>query len=284
LYIDPGLDTTRYLAALLERTPVLLLGQFFAPPAELYVITGETWSTAILIFAVVFVAALGAALVPVLRQSRTARFWAAGALISLVPAASTYPHNRQLLFTSFGAMALIAELWHQHAIELKGQSLSGLLSFSGRVGAVVLFAHLIVSPIVLPLTSCSIAFSSPLHGAIDDVGDDVGGRDAVFVTAPEYFAVRLVQLSRRVERQPLPRRWRALSFGGGDGFDFLAEACQGVAVDAGEQASFAPFDFGKGCGSAGNRQVTDCGDREAAAQGETFLLQGEVGEVAAIGG
>jgi hypothetical protein len=59
----------------------------------------------------------------------------------------------------------------------------------------------------------SLAFSSPLHRAIDDVKDDVGGRDAVFVTAPEYFAVRLVQLSRRVEGQPLPRRWRALSFG-----------------------------------------------------------------------
>src|SRR5690606_38139646 len=52
-----------------------------------------------------------------------------------------------------------------------------------------------------------------LHRAIHAVGDEIAGRDAVFVTAPDYFAVKLIQLSRRVDGAPLPRRWRALSFG-----------------------------------------------------------------------
>jgi hypothetical protein len=35
----------------------------------------------------------------------------------------------------------------------------------------------------------------------------------VFLTAPDYFSVKLIQLYRRVEKHPLPKHWRVLSFG-----------------------------------------------------------------------
>jgi hypothetical protein len=35
----------------------------------------------------------------------------------------------------------------------------------------------------------------------------------VFVTAPDIFTAKFVQLERRIDRKPLARRWRALSFG-----------------------------------------------------------------------
>jgi hypothetical protein len=44
-------------------------------------------------------------------------------------------------------------------------------------------------------------------------GPDAGGKDVVFVTAPETFYVNLAQLMRRVDEKPLPRRWRAISCG-----------------------------------------------------------------------
>lgn len=213
LYIDPARDPLHFLSALAERGPVLVLGQFFHPPAELYVLLPAGWARVHLAFACLFVVALGAALVPLLRRDRVARFWTLGMVISLVPAASTYPHNRQLLFPSIGAMGLIAQLWHLYAVELKGAALTRIARFSGGFGAVVLFNHMILSPIYAPVAAASIVFTRPLMRAAEAVGDDIVGHDAVFMTAPDYFAVKLVQLGRRIDRKPLPRRWRALSFG-----------------------------------------------------------------------
>jgi hypothetical protein len=213
LYIDPGRDPLAYLAALCERAPVLLLGQFLAPPAELYSVVPASWARAILLLAIVFSVALLLALVPLLLRSRSARFWALGALGSLVPAASTYPHDRQLLFTSFGAMALLAELWQLHGSQLRGQVLGFGLRFSRELCGMVFVAHVFVSPLALPFTTCTIALTSPLARAPASVTDEIAGRDAVFINAPDYFAVKLVQLQRRIEGRPLPRRWRALAFG-----------------------------------------------------------------------
>jgi hypothetical protein len=212
LYLDPGHDALHFAVAMLERAPVLLLGQFFIPPAEAYSLGGGLFGTGMLAFAVVFTVALVLAFAPLLKISRSARFWAFGLAASLVPASSTWPHDRQLLFTSVGAMALVAELWDLF-LELRGKSLSPWLRISGAVGAVLLLGRLVISPVAMPISVCSVMLTKPLHRAITSVGDEIGGRDAVFVTAPDYFAVKLVQLSRRVEEQPVARHFRALSFG-----------------------------------------------------------------------
>ncbi|HVW29650.1 MAG TPA: hypothetical protein VHC69_30010 [Polyangiaceae bacterium] len=212
LYLDPGRDPVHFILAMLERGPVLLLGQFFIPPAEAASLGGGAYVKPLLVFAGLFSVALVVAFAPLLAKSRTARFWALGLLVSLVPASSTWPHNRQLLFTSFGAMGLVAELWDMF-VNLRGQKMPLPLRASGAVGAVLLLGRLVISPVATPIAVCSIALTTPLHHAITTVGDEIGGRDAVFVTAPDYFAVKLVQLSRRVEEQPIARRWRALSFG-----------------------------------------------------------------------
>jgi hypothetical protein len=213
LYLDPARQPGRFLPALLERGPLLLLGQFLAPPAELYQIVSPTVAHALLVGAVLFAILLSAAFVPLLRRDSIARFWAAGLLFSIIPASATYSHNRQLLMTSFGAMGLIAQIWNLYAITLRDLALTTLGKLSKTVGALVFATHLVLSPLAMLFTVCGIALSAPLHRSISDVGPEIEGRDAVFVTAPDYFSVKLIQLSRRIERQPLPRRWRALSFG-----------------------------------------------------------------------
>lgn len=213
LYIDPAGDPIAYLIALLERAPVLVLGQFLAPPAEFYSVWSPTWARAMLVFACVFCVCLAAALWPLLRRDRVALFWLLGALASLVPAASTYPHNRQLMFTSFGAMGLLAQLWHLHVVELGSRAPTRLLHFSQGIGGLVFVTHALISPLALPVSTCGIAVTSPLQAARTTLDRDSAGRDVVFVNAPDYFAVKLVQLSLRIAEQPLPRRFRALSFG-----------------------------------------------------------------------
>ncbi len=213
LYIDPGREPLHYLAELAVRGPILLWGLFFGAPAELYMIASPAVARSMLIAACILVPALGFALVPLFRQNRLARFWAAGMLFSLVPAASTFPHSRQLLFASFGGLALIAQIWHLYAVELKGFQLSTTQRLGGFIGTMALFAHLVMAPFIKPVATASVAFATPLQRGVKSVGDELAGKDAIFMTAPDYFATKIVQLSRRADKKALPRRWRTLSFG-----------------------------------------------------------------------
>ncbi len=212
LYTDPRADPLQFLRELVVRVPVYLNGLFFEPSAEAVGIAGPVVGRYVIALSIATTVLLGLALVPLLRRSRLARFWVVGMLMALVPASTCLPNNRQLLFASVGGMALIAQLGHLYTVELAGR-VSGLLSLSRVVTGATLLVHLVLSPLLTPLVVSSMVFVRPLQSAPDKVGDDIAGRDLVFVTAPEYFAVRLVQLERRVEGRPLPRRFRALSFG-----------------------------------------------------------------------
>lgn len=213
MYVDPVRQPLAFLGAFLERAPVLILGQFLFPPAEASVVAKPLWAAIILAVAALMVVVLILTLAPLLKSDRMARFWAAGALFSLIPAASTYPHNRQLLFTSFGAMALIALLFNLHMIQLGNRAATWILKVSREFGGGLLFTHLVISPLALPVATVGVLLANALHHAPASIGDDVAGRDLVFVTAPDYFAVKLVQLDRRIGQKPLPRRIRALAFG-----------------------------------------------------------------------
>jgi len=213
LYIDPVRAPADFFRAFLERGPILLLGQYLAPPAEAYVLVSPFAAKATLIGAVIFALAFAAALVPLLAKNRIARFWAIGMVCALIPAGSTFSHNRQLMFASFGALALIAHFWQRHAIELHNTRVPLGTKLSGLLGAMLLGAHMFLSPLALPVSVCSAALTSPLQNGITAVGDEIAGRQAVFITAPDYFSVKLIQLARRVEKRPLPKHWRVLSFG-----------------------------------------------------------------------
>jgi hypothetical protein len=213
LYIDPVRAPAHFFKEFLERGPILLLGQYLAPPSEVYTIAGPTAAAAMLIAALIFAAAFFAALVPILAKNRIARFWTLGMLFALIPASSTFPHNRQLMFVSFGALALIAHFWQRYALELRGTAIPLGSRLSGALGACLFGSHLFMSPLALPFTVCSPALSAPLHEGITAVGDEIHDREAVFITAPDYFSVKLIQLARRAEKRPLPKHWRVLSFG-----------------------------------------------------------------------
>ena len=213
LYIDPAREPGRFISALIERAPLLTMGQFFLLPAETHALVKSEHAHVVFGAAVVCLLGLCLALAPLLRESRTARFWAGGFAFSLVPASGTFAHNRQLLIASIGAAALLAELWEFYVLEQRAFSITPRLRIPHALGALLLGIHVFVSPLLLPLASAQIAFTQFLHRGLDTLGPELAGKDAVFVTVPEYFTLRVLQLSLRVAKQPLPRRWRALSFG-----------------------------------------------------------------------
>jgi hypothetical protein len=212
IYIDPIREPGHFLQAALTRVPLLFLGQFFAPPAELHSILQPNQARLMLACAWLFCLLLTAACAPLLRRDRLARFWAAGFCLSLLPASTTLPNNRQLLLASVGAMGLLAQLWQHYAPQL-GQRAPWATTWRASLSALLTGSHLFVSPLMLPLTTCMIALTAPIHRGIVGGSDPIAGHDAIFVTAPDIYAVKFVQLERRIAQKPLARRFRALSFG-----------------------------------------------------------------------
>ena len=213
LYLDPIREPLRFAVAVLERGPMLLLGQWFGPPAELYTFVEAGLAMALIGFAWLFMIALGVALAPVLKRDKVARFWAAGMVLALVPMCAGEPNNRMLFAASIGAMGLLASWWSLYADTLKDAFNSALGRFSRAFGNVMVVLHLFSSAVFLPLMACSLLMVSPLKDAFADVGPEAAGKEAVFVTSPDYWAVRLMRMTKEVEGQATPSRWRALAFG-----------------------------------------------------------------------
>ena len=109
IYTDPVDEPLSFLHALIERIPLLFLGQWFTPPAELMVVLAPgpariQWLGALLCLVVVAVATW-----PLIRRRPTARFFALGMVLSLVPLSAAFPSDRMLLFVGAGAFGLMAE-------------------------------------------------------------------------------------------------------------------------------------------------------------------------------
>lgn len=104
LYVDPVRQPLTFLHAFVARAPVLCLAQTFAPPAEFVPPAGAAVGLAV---AALLALALRP-LVALVRGDPMARTWAAGALLSLVPACATMPNDRLLVCAGLGAMGLLA--------------------------------------------------------------------------------------------------------------------------------------------------------------------------------
>jgi hypothetical protein len=213
LYIDPAREPVRFAIALLERAPTLLVGQWFMPPAETFTLVDETTSLLLIVFAWLFTIALAIALWPLLRRDKLARFWAGGMVLSIIPMCSGEPHNRMLFVASIGAAGLLACWWSAYAGHVVSAAQRALGAFSQRFGKVMLVGHLLVSPCLVTFNACGLVLYSAVRDSFDDVGPEAAGKDAVFITSPDYFAVRLLKMTKAVEHKPSPARYQALQFG-----------------------------------------------------------------------
>jgi hypothetical protein len=213
LYIDPARESLRFLAAMLERGPSLLLGQWGMPPAETYTYSEPPVSHALIAFAWLFLLTFALAVWPLLKRDRIARFWAMGMVLALVPMCSGEPNNRMLFTAGIGASGLLAQWWAGYVPTLTAAARPTLGKFSRVFGEFMLWSHLVASPLLIPANAISLALFGSINRAFDDVGPEAAGSEAVFVTTPDYFATRLMRMTKEVEGKPTPSRWRALTFG-----------------------------------------------------------------------
>lgn len=216
LYIDPLRAPVQFAFAVLERLPLLLLGQYFLPPAEVYNYVHREVAIAIWIGALIFLIGFIAVALPLVLRNALARFWAFGMLFSLIPICTSHPNNRLLFFVGLGAMGLLSQLWHG-LVDQESWRLSSPVwnKLANGLVAVLTGFHLFISPLLLPLTACGVLLLSPVNHALEKIsGDlDLKGRDLIIVTSPDYFLVKLIPMVMAVEKRPKLRRLRAISFG-----------------------------------------------------------------------
>jgi hypothetical protein len=221
-YVDPLREPLAFARVLLERAPVLLLAQFAGPPAEVYPFLAPALRLAVWAAALLVSAGLAWLFAPLVRHSPTARFWATGLLLALLPVSAALPANRLLFFTGLGAFGLLAE-WlspslaprpvTESPVARKKSVVRRLSSFIlGLSSFVLLLIHVVIAPLLLPVAAFSPALLGHLEPAALGVDADPA-HTVVLLNAPSFFSASFLGLIRSAHGLPLPARVRYLGAG-----------------------------------------------------------------------
>ena len=206
-YVDPAREPLAFLRALTAHGPLLLLGQWLLPPAEVEPFLSAPAQTALWLCAVLVLGVLARWLWPVLARSATARFWGLGSLLAaLLPAGGALPANRLLFLTGLGACGLLAAA-------LTAPRSTHPWRRAGR--GLLLVVHLGLAPLLLPLTAYSPALLGGLTPASRTLPNDpaLAAQTVIVVSAPSFAHTTYLPLLREQQGLSVPARVRGLASG-----------------------------------------------------------------------
>jgi hypothetical protein len=206
LYVDPGTEPVRYLGALRDHLPALWIGTWTPFPADV-VSAFAGHETIFVPIAVILALLLGLLFWPLLKSDRVTRFFALGMFLSLIPSAATTPSNRLLLFSSFGALGLVARL--------AGQGTSSRWATAGLV--TLLIFHLPLEILSAPFHATSPRqLGDPVLAAMSSFPSppEVVEQDVYVLNPPDYLMnLSYVPAILHYQHRPLPHRVRGLAAG-----------------------------------------------------------------------
>ena len=213
LYVDPAGEPSAFLRALTERAPVLVTAQWLQAPADLWMFLPHGAQLAWSAVGLAALAGLWWLVSPVLRTRATARFWALGMLLGLVPLCAAFPMSRLLTFSGIGAFGLLAEAglgWWPRSGDRGERPRQWLRT---RIGGAVVGLHLLLPLVLFPATILGTARLMSLFRLGADLaprGERVGEQTFVFVNGSD-LVVAYAGVIRVVEGDSPPRRVALLS-------------------------------------------------------------------------
>ncbi len=213
VYTDPAAEPIRFIADLIERAPVLFLGQLSVAWSDFWVLYPPHVKTLVWCAGVLHII-LGIALLwPLLRTRAEVRFWALAGTLSLVPVCATVPSDRLLFFSSLAAAPVIAA-----AVAALGKSGASLPLWRRRgvrtVGVLFVLVHLVLGPLLLPLRAQSMATVNRALTLLDSMiptESSVTEQTVVVVSAPSDGIVSYIPVVRAATDVPRPHRVRLLA-------------------------------------------------------------------------
>lgn len=180
-YIDPIREFVPFLWAVIERAPVLWIGLFVYPPAELYPFVTNVWLKYLwVVTGIGLIVFIGMKFEPIIRQNKNLQFLLAGAGFSILLNCSSLPANRLLFFAGFGGFAVLAAY---------------LLDVNERswIKRPLCFVHLYLAATLLPVMS----YSPRLYGDIEPAILSAPIKPTVvIVSAPSAFHADFFSLIR----------------------------------------------------------------------------------------
>ena len=217
LYVDPIADPTRFSLALIERFPILLLGQWGFPASDLSAVLVKIQGSPMWWWAVAFMGVLLVVFWPLLRRDRLARFFATGMLLATIPICATFPSDRLLMFVGLGAFGLLVRFWW-FVFAADAPRPRFVLWRVAAVPMALLFVllHCIMAPPLLALRAT--APTGPrwyverfyIHMPFDE---RIENQDLIVVNAPSAMHANYCLLLCEFEGRPSPRAIRALGPG-----------------------------------------------------------------------
>ena len=203
-YLDPMGQPVEWFSHFLIRAPLLLLGQWFLPPSSFAIVWTQAQTFGVAAFGVFVLALVFFLLRPILREDPTARFFAFGMLLAVVPITAGFPHDRLLFFVGIGAGALLAML----LVRLFGLFDRPLTSGLARVlGWALVVVHVVFAAPMQLLMNASVAAQEPVYADPPrSLPDDPRLEDQklLIVNAPNAFYGQYTLLVRKF-------RWEAHS-------------------------------------------------------------------------
>jgi hypothetical protein len=167
-YVDPMAEPWAFVKALPSRFLVLMSSQISRLGSDLYDLVPAPVQPLLLAWALIVCGVMVWLIWPSLRTKRTLRFWAGGAIVSVLPLAATVPSDRLLTLVGFGVMPVLAQAIHdalQAARDVRdrtGASVARVHDLRVTCAFLLAFVHCVLDPALLPLLSLSPALIA--HG------------------------------------------------------------------------------------------------------------------------
>ena len=214
-YLEPGTEPLEFLVAVLQRAPILFVGQWAFPDSIVSIAMSRSLLSIYWLAAVVFAVLVGLLLAPLVARDALARFFAAGMLLSLVPACGAFCDDRQLMFVGIGAMGLLAQWLAGRRGEVPWlPSTRSWRRLASGVAGLFIFAHLVLAPLLLALEVRTMEiFVKRVDRMIATLPDDREDRTVVSVTSDSWLVDFWMLQSAHGQNEDLPENFLSLASG-----------------------------------------------------------------------
>jgi hypothetical protein len=208
LYIDPVADPVEFLKRLPAYMAVLLLGLLALPDAALWSLTPPPASHVQLAAAVIFLAAFGWAVLPLLRKRPEARFMLLGSVLAIVPGCATLPMDRLMMYASFGALGLVALLLADLA-QGQDHARGSRAWLRSPLVVLLILSHFLVAPLGLVAGTQHLwIMNNILNGSNPSIPLDLpASTRLVAVNTPNDLLGSSLPIYRSSRREPLVQHW-----------------------------------------------------------------------------
>lgn len=216
-YVDPVGNPVRFLASAAWKLPYNLIMHFIENPGGLFwLFPGGLMWIAIAIIAFFLLGTIWL-LWPMLRSDVTARFWAAGMLLSLIPVCAGVPQARYLFVPGIGGMALIGQY-----LGAQTQDRGWLGRGGGRwipakiLGVLFILLHLVLAPYSHQIQAAVPRASGiKLEESFATIpsGAEASEQDVIILRAPHKFTPWYLAIMQSSMGKTYPAHVRFLSAG-----------------------------------------------------------------------